>query len=56
MLALSQASSHTHLVVGSESIHVLLEHGCPQIFAEELEGIQLLSKGQCLPGQPGGGC
>lgn len=33
VLVLNQACSHTHLVVGSESIHVLLEHGCPQISA-----------------------
>lgn len=43
-----------HLVVGAEAVYLLLEHGHPQVFAQELEDIQLLPEGQRLPGQPGG--
>lgn len=43
-----------HLVVGAEAVHLLLEHGHPQVFAQELEDVQLLPEGQRLPGQPRG--
>lgn len=29
----------THLVIGAEAVHLLLEHGHPQVFAQELEDI-----------------
>ena len=48
------AGQGTHLVVGAEAVHLLLEHGHPQVFAQELEDIQLLPEGQRLPGQPWG--
>lgn len=44
----------SHLVIGAQAVHLFLEHGHPQVFAQELEDIQLLPEGQRLPGQSGG--
>ena len=35
----------THLVVGTEAVHLLVEHSHPQVFAQELEDVQLFPEG-----------
>lgn len=45
---------HTHLVICAEAVHLLVEHGHPQVLAEELEDIQLLPEAQSLLGQSTG--